>query len=459
MRKKIELPEVEPVKLESFHGIRPGIIILAILIVAILLIFFLLFMLPGIINGGKYVLFKSNLSNVGVYLDGTYLGSTEGSRYFIPSGEHDFRYVKDGITISEEKREIGHPIFFTLFFHRGEDIEIAYTADEELGKAIDETFLNSVSSWSKVTSFNSVTHLPPLFSAYAKDILALNRELDTNLWRKAVAHISSKEMYDDYSAACSLLNIEVEFSDSYFTAEDDNDNVNRNHTAIAPQKDGNYYIYPASTFEMGSYLGNKYPLTNEKRIEVSTESFAIADRPVSEYDYALFVSENPSWSLSNKENLIKEGLVDENYLSGISLSTSYESIRPIRNISYYAALAYIDWVTEKDGVSYRLPTEEEWSLTAYSAENKRYATNLNWMDMDESTPDMMLGGVWEYTSSSYVPLSRTLGYDNAELENDDVVIKGGSYINSSESVNADTVGMIAKARCSDYVGFRLVRNE
>ena len=45
------------------------------------------------------------------------------------------------------------------------------------------------------------------------------------------------------------------------------------------------------------------------------------------------------------------------------------------------------------------------------------------------------------------------------IENDDVVIKGGSYINSSESVNADTVGMIAKARCSDYVGFRLVRNE
>ena len=99
MRKKRELPEVEPVKLKPIFGIRPGVVILSGMIAVILLVFFLLFMLPGIVNGGKYVSFDSGLTNVGVYLDGTYLGSTEGSRYFIESGKHDVRYVKYSITI------------------------------------------------------------------------------------------------------------------------------------------------------------------------------------------------------------------------------------------------------------------------------------------------------------------------------------------------------------------------
>ena len=190
---------------------------------------------------------------------------------------------------------------------------------------------------------------------------------------------------------------------------------------------------------------------------MSTPDFSISSRPVSEYDYALFVSENPEWALSNKENLISEGLVDENYLSGVSLSIGYVSIRPIRNISYYAAQAYIDWLSRRDGVNYRLPNEAEWSYAAYSVQDKNYVTSLNWADADSSRPQMMMGGVWEFTSSEYVPLSRILGYDCYSLENDDIIIKGGSYLNSPEEINADTVGLISKSTCSDYVGFRIAR--
>ena len=152
MRKKRELPDVEPVELKPIFGIRPGIVILSSIVLFILIVFFLLFMLPGIVKGGEYVSFESELTDVGIYLDEQYLGSSRGSRYFISSGEHDVRYVKDALTIGEGTIDISHPIFFTLFFHRGEDIKIEYVKSEELVKAINDNFLKEVSSWSKVTA-------------------------------------------------------------------------------------------------------------------------------------------------------------------------------------------------------------------------------------------------------------------------------------------------------------------
>lgn len=457
MRKKRELPEVEPVKLKPIFGLRPGIVILSSFIAAFLLIFFLLFMLPGIVNGGKYVSFTSDLTGIGVYMDGSYLGSTEGSRYFIQSGEHSVRYVKNSVEIGNDTIDISHPIFFTLLFHRSEDINVEYQKSDELVASVNERFLSDVSSWSKVTTFVPPTTLPPLFSSYAKDMIALNESVDSTLWDKAVAHISSKEMYSDYLEACAMLSITPELDDTIFTPEE-SAAYNYLHEVSFPSSSGDGFIsYEASTFEMGSYLGDSYPLINEKRIEVSTPDFSISARPVSEYDYALFVSENPEWALSNKENLIAEGLVDENYLSGVSLSIGYVSLRPIRNISYYAAQAYIEWLSARDGVSYSLPSEAEWSYAAYSVQDKNYATSLNWADADSSRPEMMMGGIWEFTSSEYVPLSRILGYDCYSLENDDIIIKGGSYLNPPEEINADTVGLISKSTCSDYVGFRIAR--
>lgn len=457
MRKKRELPSVEPVKLKPIFGIRPGIVILSTIIAVILLVFFLLFMLPGIVKGGKYVSFESELTDVGVYLDGKYLGSTLGSRYFIPSGEHDVKYVKSSITIGETTIDISHPIFFTLLFHRTEDIQVEYEHSEKLIDAINETFLSEVSAWSKVTSFNAVTILPPIFKDYALDITALGEPLDLKIWNTALMHVSSKEMYLDYLSACEILNIAPVITENLF-APDERASYDYSHSAVMPEKDGDeFFSYESDIFEMGSYLGEHYPLINEKRIEAKVDDFSIASRPVSEYEYALFVQENPKWSASNKENLIKEGLVDENYLMGVSLSIGYISSRPIRNISYYASLAYIEWLSKKDGISYRLPSEAEWSYAAYSVQDKSYATSINWSDMDNSRPEMMMGGVWEFTSSEYVPLSRILSYDTYSVDGDDIIIKGGSYLNSPDEVNADTVGLISKSTCSDYVGFRIAK--
>ena len=114
--KKDKLPEVEKVVLPKFLGMRPGKYILIALVIVILILFFLIGILPGILNGGRYVSFNSELSNVGIILDEKYIGSTEGSRIFVPSGEHKVEFIKDSEVIYSETLKIDHPIVLTLIF-------------------------------------------------------------------------------------------------------------------------------------------------------------------------------------------------------------------------------------------------------------------------------------------------------------------------------------------------------
>ena len=170
------------------------------------------------------------------------------------------------------------------------------------------------------------------------------------------------------------------------------------------------------------------------------------------------------WSASNRDELVSMGLVDSNYLKGINLSPYINSIRPIRNISYYSAAAYVEWKSEKDGVEYHIPTEAEWTLAARSAEDKAYVTSLVYVENNPSTPTAMAGQLWEFTSTPYIPLSRVSDYSLLlEIEKEygycDIIVKGGSYVNDPNSVDIHSVGVMDRSFCSDYLGLRLAKYE
>lgn len=470
MIKKNKLPEVDPVVIpEKIFGIRSGIVILMGLIIAILISFFLLFMLPGIIKGGVYVGFDCDLTNVAIHMDGKYLGSTEGTRYFIESGDHEFAYTKAGIELYKEKIRISHPIFFTMLFHRTEDIQIKTTASLDLESKIKEDFISSIVSWSKNTDYEGIYSFPPLFSSFAKDINALEMDDYSSELFYASAHISSQAMLDDYRTAKTILQAEgrkTGFDDSFlddltFTSDPVSFNFTSKPETKASAYNAGWFTYEGGQMTMGSYQGSTYPLTNEKEIMVHIPSFAIMQYPVSEYEYALFISENPYWSKNNLSNLIADGMVDENYLSSIILSTSFKSTKPIRNISYNAAQAYASWLSEKTGRTYALPTEAMWTYASLSVLDKKYSSSLNIIsDSDNLSPEMMFGGLWEMTSSAYIPLARLTDYQGLESfakdTDDDIIIKGGSYISDPSSITPDTVGLMAKDATSPYAGFRLV---
>lgn len=444
MNKK-KLPEVEPVKLKPHFGMRPGLYILLSTIAIFLFLFFLLFMLPGIIKGGEYLRFSSALSNTGVVLDGKYLGSSEGSLYFVPSGEHELSYYKEGVHLYSQSIDVSHPVFFTLFHKRVKEIEIAPQSTEELKKTVIDTFCSDISEEAKITGYSDVFRMRPLISDFAYDAISLSlteEEINSALYF-AYSQIASEELMNDLYLAVSYLEengISIAFSIDPLIYEK---NVEISISSIKPYLDDGDFLY----FEEGEIIIGENT--------VSYPSFRISKKPVTVKEYSLFVEENPEWSISNRTALIEKGLVDEYYLEGITVNSRINNTSGIRNISYYAANAYIDYINEKNGSDYSLPSEIIYMVAASNSDE--YALSLNYRN-ERDKLSSALGGLWEMTDTAYLKNMRSLDYslissfDNPNL---DIIIKGGSWINDPSEITIDTVGTSGKDMCSEYMGFRV----
>ena len=472
MNRENRLPEVEPVRLEPVRGIRPGVFILAGLIVLIVLLFFLICMLPGIVSGTGYVRFETNTADTAIYADGRYIGSSEGSVYRLPAGDTEFSFYVSGVYAGSVEAHIPHRIFFTAFVHRTDTISFEASYSEEIEEAASEHLASEAAAWSAVISYDESYHFPPIFSSYAENAAALGFRNVSDPLLYAAMHITSETMHEDFLKAVSILD---EAGIDYRTPELEGliatlDGIYSGSASATPDEaavpetpsyDGRFYSYSGGMTAMGDSTSLSYPASNRAPVSVETPPFSIAGRPVTEYEYALFTEEVPYWSKENKETLIADGMADEGYLDGIMLSSAVMSSRPVRCISWYAASAYCDWYSEKTGKEYSLPTEAEWYRAALSAAGKPYVTTLVHIDGDQSSPSAMMGQLWEFTSTPYVPLMRIGDYGKAlELASaypyDDIIVKGGSYVNDPSSVTIESVGVMDRAATSPYAGFRIV---
>ena len=476
MKKSNNLPDVDPVELKPIFGLRPGLVILLSGVILLLLLLFLVFMLPGIVSNACYIQFNSNAKNVAIYDNGKYLGSSEGTVYKVESGEHEFAYSVNGIDAYKESINIKKSIFFTLFHRHVTNIDISIKNTPEIEAKAKEEFITKAVSWSKVLDYDTSYPMPPMFSEFAYNASALSFSNIEDVWLYAAMHMTSKTMYEDYLEGKSILErkniaftskelteLDAKLEEMYSDRAKSTLTSSLNNNVIAT-KSGDYYQYQSQDVELGTDTTLTYPDVNTSSTIVHVKSFKIAQVPVSEYEYSLFVSDNPKWAKSNKDTLISEGLVDENYLDGITLSTSVKSLRPIRNISYYAATAYTEWLTSKTGKNYSLPTEAEWTVAALSAKNKKYTSSLIGIDTDTSSPSFMLGQLWEMTDTQYVPLQRISDYDKAQslaedFGTDSIIVKGGSYINYNDGITLYSVGVSEKNASSEFMGFRIVEHE
>ena len=90
---------------------------------------------------------------------------------------------------------------------------------------------------------------------------------------------------------------------------------------------------------------------------------------ITKAEYQMFLNENPKWKLNNKDNLIKEELVDERYLKHFEKMPSNEDIT---DISYNAALEYAKWYSSNlpKGFTARLPYLKNGNYTKEKNQNQ-----------------------------------------------------------------------------------------
>lgn len=162
-----------------------------------------------------------------------------------------------------------------------------------------------------------------------------------------------------------------------------------------------------------------------------------------------------------------------------------QELLPVSNIAYEDVLAFAEWRSKRDGVTYRLPTEEEWEYAARNGEKDNlYPWGNTWeagraaiQEAGVGAPQAvgtypqgmntwgvldLVGNVWEWTSSK---ASLYGGDPDKRLaqQKDWIVIRGGGYASSIKGsfppgpVSSTLRTWVAPNFKNPFLGFRLVK--
>ena len=483
-RNKTEKPA--EVKLKSIFGIPPGLYLIILYTFIVLATLFIVFFLPGIIRNGSEVSFSTTPYGAAIYCDDIYIGSGEVAK-FIPKGTHTFSFKKTGYKSEVIKLNIRGKIIFSWMFPRRESVNTSLKLDSL------DTYLFSraktLYEWSFITDYSSNYFYPELFTKVAEDLADTDLSADqitrvSEFYKHTAALISSDKMFSDYSIGAEILNkrygiqftetSHVELLQNYFAKTDiakkSSSAILDNNYVTGNQKNGFEYIqlFDTSYVQLSAVnvlSGNPDFMSTSKLTEyptqVTMDPYAIASKEISVKDYALFLKQNPGWSISNKQNLLNDGLVDEQYLLDVNLLNQTDL--PIRNISWYAAKAYCNWVSdvmpsEYSNLYMSLPSTSQWQYAASIFQNT-YTTVLSSAKIFTKVPVNFMGNVWEFCSDTYLPTGSALylNIDN-ELKSDwtQITVMGGSWANNPSDIALYTIGSIEPYSCSEFIGFRPV---
>ena len=117
-------------------------------------------------------------------------------------------------------------------------------------------------------------------------------------------------------------------------------------------------------FSMG---GNKYD--DEKPIhQVELSTFYLSQFPVANTQYAAFLQDYQSDTIKagahQGQAIIYEHRWGVQQVDGTWQPAKGFENHPVINVTWYGAVAYCEWLSEKEGQPYRLPSEAEWEYAA-----------------------------------------------------------------------------------------------
>jgi formylglycine-generating enzyme required for sulfatase activity len=152
---------------------------------------------------------------------------------------------------------------------------------------------------------------------------------------------------------------------------------------------------------------------------------------------------------------------------------------PVTFVSLEDARAFAAWRSKRDGVEYRLPTEQEWEYAARNGSaNNLYPWGDKWDEskavLDEPSPRAvgsmpggqnkwgvqdLIGNVWEWTSSEPAPYPGS-NLDIKKTGTAQVMIRGGGAVSKPDGADAVTAARRAGLEIdkrNNLLGFRLVK--
>ena len=221
---------------------------------------------------------------------------------------------------------------------------------------------------------------------------------------------------------------------------------------------------PGGTFQMGR---NDSLPTEGPAHAVTINAFSMDKTEVTNAEYAQFVSD-------------KNHTPPEQW--GSVKPPVGQDLLPVSNVSYEDAVAFAQWRSERDGVTYRLPTEEEWEYAARNGDKDNlYPWGNTWMPGRAATQEAgvgkaqsvgtypqgdnrwgiedLIGNVWEWTSSK-ASVYPGMALKLPDVQKEWVVARGGSYssqVKGERPLSGTMRDWFAPNYKNPVLGFRLVK--
>ncbi len=225
---------------------------------------------------------------------------------------------------------------------------------------------------------------------------------------------------------------------------------------------------PAGVQEIGAD-GPGFTFDNETpRHETLVHPHAIADRLVTNGEYRAFIDDggyrksalwlSDGWATVNERGWHAPLYWSDDHRMEFTLGGPryVDENAPVAHVSFYEADAYARWAGA------RLPTEFEWEL---AARNRDVSGNLleSGLLQTASGTGQFYGDVWEWTSSPYAPypgfkpLAGSLGEYNGKFMSNQMTVRGGSCVTSTDHVRATYRSFFYPDARWQLLGIRLVK--
>lgn len=200
---------------------------------------------------------------------------------------------------------------------------------------------------------------------------------------------------------------------------------------------------------------------------VLLSAFEIARYPVTNADYHRFI-----WDVGHR--------LPRNW-TGFTFREDTEN-HPVVGVSKLDAEAYIEWLNQKTGLTFKLPTEAEWERAARGTDGRLYpwgntfdpwrcntaesvkkgTTPVGFYSPSGDSPcgaADMVGNVWEWTQSLFVPYPYTPNTSQAAAKaKGRYVVRGGAWYYSRKLARCTAREGILVNHLSPSIGFRLARS-
>lgn len=235
----------------------------------------------------------------------------------------------------------------------------------------------------------------------------------------------------------------------------------------------------AGLYQIG-HDGDGFCWDNElSRHQVYLDRFALAKRLVTNGDYLAFMQdkayerfelwqmEGIEWArqLDIKAPLYwyeQDGAWFHYTLNGLQ---PIDLAAPVTHISFFEADAYARWA------GHRLPTEQEWEVVCQQQHpeiptNANFVEDKNWHPIAPTSDedDQLLGNVWEWTNSAYLPYPRyprpegALGEYNGKFMINQMVLRGGSCATPHSHIRATYRNFFQTDKRWQFTGIRLAKD-